>query len=128
MNVKSQPNVKQQNYDHQRQAKWTSSSSKQQGPRKQMLCTYCDGLIGFPIGHKLHGKDVQPPNRNHKATSNQTSSEPAHTTSKMPNQSLQLTSDELSQIKAFLRNDKSPPYANYTGPSFEEDDWLGETV
>lgn len=71
MNVKSQPNFKQQNYDNQRQAKWTSSS-KLQRSRKPLLCKYCYGtthivemryyLIGFSIGHKLHGKDFQPPN------------------------------------------------------------------
>ncbi|CAI9778608.1 unnamed protein product [Fraxinus pennsylvanica] len=77
----------------------------------------CYYLIGFPVGHKLHGKDVQPPNRNHKVAANQTSSKTVHTTTKIPNQSLQFTSEELSQIKALLRNGKNSSNANYTSIS-----------
>lgn len=72
MNVKSPSNFKQIG----------SNSSRTQGLKKQLQCTYCDGtthivdrcfyLIGFPSGHKLHGKDVQPPNQAQKFSANQT--------------------------------------------------------
>ncbi|KAF7116105.1 hypothetical protein RHSIM_RhsimUnG0038200 [Rhododendron simsii] len=76
MNVKASSNFKQSDSISQRQDSsrtWTPSSSKPQGSKKRLHCTYCDGtthtvdrcfyLIGFPIRHAFHGKDVQPPNR-----------------------------------------------------------------
>ncbi|CAB4262332.1 unnamed protein product [Prunus armeniaca] len=55
--------------------------------RKPLFCTYCEDtthlvdkcyyLHGFPIWHKLHGKDVKPPNRSKKPSiANQTQSTP----------------------------------------------------
>lgn len=94
------------------------------------MCTYCDGtthtvercyyLIGFPIGHKFHGKDVQPPNRNKTIAANQIGTEPRHASTKTTHasdSSTQFTSEELSQIKAFFRNGKNPSCANYAGIS-----------
>ena len=59
-----------------------SGSSTMQGSKKQLHCTYCDGtthivercfyLIGFPTGHALHGKNVQPRNGAQKVAANQT--------------------------------------------------------
>jgi hypothetical protein len=47
---------------------WMPGSSTNQGPRKRLHCTYCEGtthtvdkcfyLIGFPVGHALHGKNI----------------------------------------------------------------------
>ncbi|KAL5766695.1 hypothetical protein ACOSP7_017312 [Xanthoceras sorbifolium] len=65
--------------------------------RRSLFCSYCEGtthtvdrcyLNGFPVGHKLHGKDNP-----------------------------QFTSEELVQIKAFFRNGKNTAHANYTGIS-----------
>lgn len=133
MNVKTHPPFKQQGADTQRHTDSrprTSSSSKSQGSRKPLLCTYCDDtthtvercyyLIGFPIGHKLHGKDVQPPNRNQTIAANQTRTEPSRAATKPTHPSdpsIQFISEELSQIKAFFRNGKNPPCANYAGIS-----------
>ncbi|KAH7849529.1 hypothetical protein Vadar_019140 [Vaccinium darrowii] len=132
MNVKTHPHFKQQGADTQRHTDprpRTSSSSKSQGSRKPLLCTYCDGtthtvercyyLTGFPIGHKLHGKDVKPPNRNRAIAANQTRTEPSHVSTKPAHPSdpsIQFTSEELSQIKAVSRNGKNPPCANYAEP------------
>ncbi|KAG5555708.1 hypothetical protein RHGRI_006375 [Rhododendron griersonianum] len=132
MHVKTHPHFKQQGADTQRHADsrpWTSSS-KSQGSKKPLLCSYCDGtthtvercyyLIGFPIGHKLHGKDVQPPNRNRKIAANQIGTEPSHVSTKTAHTSdpsIQFTPEELSQIKAFFCNGKNPPCANYAGIS-----------
>ncbi|KAB5520218.1 hypothetical protein DKX38_024537 [Salix brachista] len=99
-------------------------SSTIQGSRKQLHCTYCEGtthtiekcfyLIGFPIGHALHGKNIQPRNRSQKITANQTGTDSLHNKpGQTPAQSLQLTAEELSQIKAFLQ-EKSIVSANYS--------------
>ncbi|KAI3460266.1 hypothetical protein Pfo_016929 [Paulownia fortunei] len=117
MNVKSSPNFRQ-------------SDSKPQGSKKRLHCTYCDGtthtvercfyLNGFPVGYKLHGKDVKPPNQAQKISANQTGAESSHSafkTAHIPDQALQFTPEEFSQIKAFLRNEKSTISANYTGIS-----------
>ncbi|KAJ0011025.1 hypothetical protein Pint_34053 [Pistacia integerrima] len=67
------------------QKQWSSTHSKPQGNRKPLHCSYCEGtthtvdrcyfLNGFPVGHKLHGKDVQPPNRSRKTVAHQASAE-----------------------------------------------------
>ena len=99
-----------------------------QGSNKQLHCTYCDGtthtvescfyLIGFPAGHALHGKNVQPCNQAQKAAANQTGIGSFHTNIKSvqtSDQPLQFTYEELSQIKAFFQVEKSTMSANYTG-------------
>ena len=58
-----------------------SRSQKSQSSKKSHLCTYYKGtthivdrcyyLNGFPIGHKFHGKDVQPLNRSQKPVAHQ---------------------------------------------------------
>ncbi|KAJ0077495.1 hypothetical protein Patl1_35618 [Pistacia atlantica] len=67
------------------QKQWSSTHSKPQGNRKPLHCSYCEGtthtvdrcyfLNGFPVGHKLHGKDVQPPNQSRKTVAHQASAE-----------------------------------------------------
>ncbi|XP_048229747.1 uncharacterized protein LOC125370076 isoform X2 [Ricinus communis] len=143
MNVKIHDNSKESQSDAQRQTRQGSSSysksQKSQGSKKFFFCTYCEGtthtvdrcyyLNGFPVSHKSHGKDVQPPNRSQKPIAHQTSGDTHMDTIKTStDQSLQFTPEELAQIKAFFKNGKNPTRANYTGPSFEEDDWFGEAA
>ncbi|KAJ4728985.1 Retrovirus-related Pol polyprotein from transposon TNT 1-94 [Melia azedarach] len=114
MNLKAPSNFKQSR----------SGSIQTQGQKKQLQCTYCDGtthtvdkcfyLIGFPSGHKLHGKNAQPPNRSRKFSANQIGVESSHATTKTNQIFDQFTPEELTQIKAFLRNDKNSVSVNYT--------------
>ncbi|KAL5832087.1 hypothetical protein ACOSQ4_017441 [Xanthoceras sorbifolium] len=86
------------------------SNTEQQIRQRSLFCSYCEGtthtvdrcyyLNGFPVGHKLHGKDMH-------QDIVKTSTE----------QSPQFTSEELVQIKAFFRNGKNTAHANYTGIS-----------
>jgi hypothetical protein len=49
-------------------------AKSQNSKGKSLYCTHCEGdthsvdrcyyIIGFPPGHKFHGRDVKPPNRN----------------------------------------------------------------
>ena len=109
---------------------WMSGSSTMQGSKKRLHCTYCDGtthtvercfyLIGFPTGHALYGKNVQPYNRTQKAAANQTGIGSFHTNIKSvqtSDQPLQFIPEEFSQIKAFFQTEKSTVSANYTGNS-----------
>lgn len=100
MNFKASSNFKQSDSVSQRQDSsrtWTPGLSKPQGSKKRLHYTYCDGtthtfyLIGFPIGHAFHGKDVQPPNRARKISAHQTGVESSHT------KAIQ-TSDQLPQF------------------------------
>jgi len=126
-------NVKRPGYTSQRQdfsRNWMPGSSTMQGSKKRLHCSYCDGtthtvercfyLIGFPVGHALHGRNVQPRNRAQKVAANQTGIESSHTNIKsvqISDQPLQFTPEEFSQIKAFFQNEKSTVSANYTGNS-----------
>ncbi|KAF7116106.1 hypothetical protein RHSIM_RhsimUnG0038000 [Rhododendron simsii] len=157
MNVKASSNFKQSDSISQRQDSsrtWTPSSSKPQGSKKRLHCTYCDGtthtvdrcfyLIGFPIRHAFHGKDVQPPNRARKVSAHQAGVESSHIVTK----AIQ-TSDQLPQFTpedgatnhiatSIIDNANVPmssqvtlpngSYAKITsvGLSYEEDDWPGE--
>ncbi|CAL2240828.1 unnamed protein product [Prunus armeniaca] len=57
-----------------------SRSPAAQGNLTPLKCSYCDQerhsvdrcyfLHGFPVGHKLHGKNVKPPNRRKSAAHN----------------------------------------------------------
>ncbi|KAM2356612.1 hypothetical protein ACFX1X_005690 [Malus domestica] len=96
------------------------------GGGKDFHCTYCDGnthtvdycfyFHGFPPGHKFHGKDVKPPNKNRRATANNINKDEAKsTTTKVPDD-LKFTADEINQIKAILRGDgKNQFFANAAG-------------
>ena len=65
MNVK-RPGSTSQRQDFSRN--WMPGSSTMQGSKKRLHCSYCDGtthtvkrcfyLIGFPVGHALHGRNV----------------------------------------------------------------------
>ncbi|KAJ0013456.1 hypothetical protein Pint_21422 [Pistacia integerrima] len=101
------------------QKQWSSTHSKPQGNRKPLHCSYCEGtthivdrcyfLNGFPVGHKLHGKDVQPPNRSRKTVAHQASAEVISDSHKpLIDPSPQFTFEELAQIKPFLMVKKCP--------------------
>ncbi|KAB5538824.1 hypothetical protein DKX38_016357 [Salix brachista] len=110
---------------HDLSRNWIPANPNSQ-PRKRLHCTYCEGtthtvdkcfyLNGFPVGHALHGKKIQPRNRQ-KFSANMAETEPWRQSHGTPggasNQPLQLTAEELAQLKAFL-NEKSAISANYT--------------
>ncbi|KAJ0098447.1 hypothetical protein Patl1_21148 [Pistacia atlantica] len=98
--------------------------SKPQGNRKPLHCSYCEGtthtvdrcffLNGFPVGHKLHGKNVQPPNRSRKTIAYQANTEVISDSHKpLTDPTLQFTPEELAQIKAFFNGKNLPKQANY---------------
>ncbi|KAL5832076.1 hypothetical protein ACOSQ4_017430 [Xanthoceras sorbifolium] len=101
MSIKTHDNSRELHSNTQRQIRQLTSS---------LFCSYCVGtthtvdrcyyLNGFPVGHKLHGKDTH-------QDIVKTSIE----------QNPQFTSEELTQIKAFFRNGKNTAHANYTGIS-----------
>ncbi|CAN6688768.1 unnamed protein product [Malus baccata var. baccata] len=105
---------------------------------KSLKCTYCDGgghsvdrcyyIIGFPVGHKWHGKNVKPKNKISEA--NNAEAINSATTNKLePNASNgpMFTTEEYNQIIAMLRNGNGQPLANATGHGHEEGDWPGQT-
>ncbi|CAN6681317.1 unnamed protein product [Malus baccata var. baccata] len=100
--------------------------------RKSLKCTYCDGdghlvdrcyyIIGFPVGHKWHGKNVKPKNRKAAAHNAEITKPAAPTTSNGPI----FTTEEYNQIISMLRNGNGQPLANAKGHGYEEDDWPGQ--
>nr|TKR74030.1 hypothetical protein D5086_0000299410 [Populus alba] len=85
------------------------------GSRK--FCTHCEQgghlvdqcyyLIGFPIGHKWHGKNMKP--RNKKTTINNIEMKREST-----DESPTFTAEEYKQIMALLKNGNNQPFANAT--------------
>ncbi|XP_050139487.1 uncharacterized protein LOC126615665 [Malus sylvestris] len=113
--------------------------------RKIFKCSYCDGghpvercffLIGFPEGHKWHGKNVQPRNRRTPPASNNVETLPLTTAqidaTKVSISSNQptFTTEEYHQLMALIRNKNGTnlPLAHATGHGYEEDDWPGQAV
>ncbi|KAB5534642.1 hypothetical protein DKX38_017728 [Salix brachista] len=104
-------------------------SSGNLNPRRGPKCSHCDGshsidrcyfLIGFPEGHKWHGKRVFPRNKHPPTTHNvdafsSQGSLPAESKGTV-NDSPTFTTEEYHQILALLRsgNGKSIPLANAT--------------
>lgn len=86
------------------------------GNRK--FCTHCEQgghlvdqcyyLIGFPIGHKWHNKNMKP--RNKKTTINNIEMKREST-----DESPTFTTEEYKQIMALLKNGNNQPFANATG-------------
>ena len=65
---------------------------------------------------KIHGKDVQPPNRRKQPVVHQTNAEMNQNLAKTPTEvTPQFTFEELTQINAFFRNGNNPAQANYIG-------------
>ncbi|KAB2603842.1 hypothetical protein D8674_040044 [Pyrus ussuriensis x Pyrus communis] len=109
--------------------------------RKIFKCSYCDGghpvercffLIGFPEGHKWHGKNVQPRNRRAPPTSNNVEALPSPATKATTSNKFDatFTTEEYNQLMALLRNKNGTdlPLAHATGHGYEEDDWPGQAV
>ncbi|KAL6318234.1 hypothetical protein AAG906_035742 [Vitis piasezkii] len=139
-----------------------TSAHQVQKQKTPLHCSYCDHdyhniekcyyLHGFPIGHKLHVKNVKPPNQCHSNANNmkvETNKAVEIETKFLPtSDGLRLTTEEYNQLMAMIRKnngDNSQHFANATGinmPSskiildclhlnihyYEEDDWLGQAT
>jgi hypothetical protein len=92
--------------------------------RRSLQCSYYDGdthtvencyyLNGFPVGHKLHGKNVKPKNKRLAAYTAEKDTVPEHDTK--PNKSPTFTTEEYNQLIVLLHNRLSNfPLANATG-------------
>ncbi|KAB5514812.1 hypothetical protein DKX38_028718 [Salix brachista] len=88
---------------HDLSRNWMPANPNNQ-PRKRLHCTYCEGtthtvdkcfyLNGFPVVHALHGKKIQPRNRQ-KFSANMAETEPwKQGTTGTSNQPLQLTAED----------------------------------
>ncbi|CAL9000181.1 unnamed protein product [Prunus brigantina] len=109
-----------------------SSVAGSSQPRKSLKCTYCDGdghtkercyfIIGFPVGHKWHGKNVKPRNQRYNPTAHNvelhqspaTHTDTAKTTTA---DGPTFTTEEYNELIAMLRNKKgnTQPLAHATG-------------
>ncbi|XP_050123576.1 uncharacterized protein LOC126600914 [Malus sylvestris] len=112
--------------------------------RKVSKCSYYDGshsvercyfLIGFPEGHKWHGKHVLPKNKcpnpiAHNVEASQSQSTHTDATKATSSNGPTFTTEEYHQLLALLRsgNGKITPLANATGHGYEEDDWPGQAI
>ncbi|CAL2263146.1 unnamed protein product [Prunus armeniaca] len=100
--------------------------------RKSLKCSYCDGdghlkercyfIIGFPVGHKWHGKNVKPRNQRsgptaHNIEAIQSPVQPTAITKTTPVDGPTFTTEEYNELIAMLRNKKgnSQPLAHATG-------------
>ncbi|KAI5332620.1 hypothetical protein L3X38_022749 [Prunus dulcis] len=106
-----------------------SRSPAAQGNLTPLKCSYCDQerhsvdrcyfLHGFPVGHKLHGKNVKPPNRRKSVAHNTQASsmESTQASTTTPNEKPIFTTEEYTQLMALLRkeNGNTPSFANATG-------------
>ncbi|XP_020419788.1 uncharacterized protein LOC109950566 [Prunus persica] len=110
-------------------------AKSQDNKGKSLYCTHCEGdthtvdrcyyIIGFPPGHKFHGKAVKPPNRNKRFTANNAHGTTKPTTAENAHQNFpQFTEEEYNQIRALLG--KTQFCGNVTGPENDEGDWPGE--
>ncbi|XP_070679241.1 uncharacterized protein [Malus domestica] len=103
--------------------------------RKSLKCTYCDGdghlvdrcyyIIGFPIGHKWHGRNMKLKNKR-TAANNAEIITSATTNNSAESVGPMFTAEEYNQIIAMLRNGNRQPLANATGHGHEEGDWPGQ--
>ncbi|KAF7115429.1 hypothetical protein RHSIM_RhsimUnG0055800 [Rhododendron simsii] len=101
-----------------------------QKQKNTLHCSYCDQdyhsvercyyLHGFPVGHKLHGKNVKPPNQRRSNANHAKSVKVTEAGAKPPssNDGPRLTTEEYNQVMALLRKNNdgnSPHFANATG-------------
>ncbi|XP_020415631.1 uncharacterized protein LOC109948111 [Prunus persica] len=104
--------------------------------RKSLKCSYCDGdthtidtcffLNGFPVGHKLHGKNVKPKNKRAAYTTEKDPTPGPHVKS---NDSPTFTTEEYNQLIALLHDRPGNSHlANATGREYGEDDWPGQAI
>jgi len=92
--------------------------------RKPLKCTHCDGeghlvdrcyyIIGFPEGHKWHGKHVKPKNKRF-TINNVKASGSAATEKPHISEGPMFTTEEYNQIIAMLRNGNTQSIENATG-------------
>jgi hypothetical protein len=98
--------------------------ARQPGPQaatssgNRKFCTHCEQgghsvdtcffLIGFPVGHKWHGKNVKPRNK-------KTAAHNVEMKRESINGSQIFTAEEYKQIMALLKNGNKQPFANATG-------------
>ncbi|CAN6683323.1 unnamed protein product [Malus baccata var. baccata] len=92
---------------------------------KSLKCTYCDGdghlvdrcyyIIGFPVGHKWHGRNMKPKNKR-TAANNAEIIAFAFTNNSTESVGPMFTAEEYNKIIAMLRN----------GHGHEEGDWPGQ--
>ncbi|CAL2225132.1 unnamed protein product [Prunus armeniaca] len=110
-------------------------AKSQDNKGKSLYCTHCEGdthtvdrcyyIIGFPPGHKFHGKSVKPPNRNKRFTANNAHGTTKPTTIENTHKNFpQFTEEEYNQTRALLG--KTQFCGNVTGPENNEGDWPGE--
>ncbi|CAL9028584.1 unnamed protein product, partial [Prunus brigantina] len=108
-----------------------SSTTGPSQPRKSLKCTYCDGdghlkdrcyfIIGFPVGHKWHGKNVKPRNQRSGPTAHNVEANPPPTkhadTVKTITDGPTFTNEEYNELIAMIRNKKGNGQlvANATG-------------
>nr|CAD1834607.1 unnamed protein product [Ananas comosus var. bracteatus] len=107
-------------------------------PKRLLKCRYCDReghlidhcfyLHGFPVGHKLHGKNVKPKGKRHVAHNTQNNDVESL---KVPTTATAtFTTEEYNQLMALLRkgNGNEQSFANVTGRGYEEEDWPGQAI
>jgi hypothetical protein len=103
--------------------------------RKPLKCNYCDGdghlvdhcyyIIGFPEGHRWHGKNVKPRNKRSMANNIEvvhSATRVVHTVTNSKHNTPvpdgpTFTTEEYNQIIAMLRNGNGQPSLNATGIS-----------
>ncbi|VVA39308.1 Hypothetical predicted protein, partial [Prunus dulcis] len=78
------------------------------------LVDHCYYIIGFPEGHKWHGKNVKPKNKR-STVNNVEAINAAATTKSNASDCPMFTTEEYNQIIAMLRNGNGQPLANATG-------------
>ncbi|RVX05001.1 hypothetical protein CK203_019174 [Vitis vinifera] len=122
-----------------------TSAHQVQKQKTPLHCSYCDRdyhsiekcyyLHGFPIGHKLHGKNMKPPNQRHSNANNvkvETNKAVEIEAKLLPkNDGPRLTTEEYNQLMAMIRKNNggnSQHFANATGRYYEEDDWPGQAT
>ncbi|CAL8155612.1 unnamed protein product [Prunus armeniaca] len=92
--------------------------------RRSLKCSYCDGdthtvencyyLNGFPVCHKLHGKNIKPKNKRHAAYTAEKDPIPEHDSKSK--ESPTFTIEEYNQLIILLNNRPGNfPLANATG-------------
>jgi hypothetical protein len=100
------------------------STRLQNNKGKSLFCSHCEGdthtvdrcyyIIGFPLRHKFHGREIKPPNQHKRLTVNNASNtiKPNTTTSRLQTFP-QFTEEEYNQIRTLLG--KNQFYENVTG-------------
>ncbi|KAB5574253.1 hypothetical protein DKX38_001447 [Salix brachista] len=99
------------NYGDDRHGSYNKNGDDRHGSYNKKSCSYCDGdthtvencyyINGFPVGHKLHGKNIQPRNKRHTAYLADRDTIPAHHNNQ--HESPTFTTEEYNQLIALLR-------------------------